>query len=75
MPDAEPSEAAVVAVGGNPLAAGFDRQRGEVGVGNLIAARPGVGAQSREDPPVPRPGREQRCVRLGAKDLAERERL
>jgi len=75
MPDAQPAEAAVIAVGGKPLAACLDRKSGEVRIGNQVAPRAGPSAEVGEDPPMPRSGREQRCVWLGAKGLAESKRL
>jgi hypothetical protein len=75
MPDSQAPEAAVIAVGGEPLTAGLDRKRGEVSIGNQIPPRAGVGAEAGEDRPMPRSGREQRCVWLGAKGLAESKRL
>jgi hypothetical protein len=75
MPDAQTSEAAVIAVGGEPLTAGLNRKRGEVRIGNQVPARAGVGAHAGEDRPVSRSGREQRCVWLGAKGLAESKGL
>src|SRR5262249_48092737 len=56
MPDAKPREAAIVAVGRDPLAAGLDRERGEIRVGNEVAARTDLLAEAREDRPVMRSG-------------------
>jgi hypothetical protein len=75
MADAQPAETSVIAVGGDPFAAGLDRKRGEVRISNQVPARAGVGAEAGEDRPVSPSGREQRRVWLGAKGLAESKRL
>ena len=75
MPEAQAREAAVVAVRGDPLAAGLDRECGEVGIGDEVAAAAGLGAEAGEDLPVPGSRREQGCVRLRSKRLAERDCL
>jgi hypothetical protein len=53
MPPAKPGEAAEVAIGRDPFAAGLDGERGEVGVGNEVSLRAGIAALALEDVPVP----------------------
>src|SRR5687767_14755694 len=75
MAGTEPLETAVVAVRGDPFASGLDREGGEIRVGNEIAAGAGLRAEVGEDRPVARARCEDGSVRLGAKHLAEVERL
>jgi len=75
MADAQPAETAVIAIRGKRLTAGLDRKSGEVRIRNQVPASAGVGTEAGKDRPVPRSGREQRCVWLGAKGFAERKRL
>ncbi len=49
-----PAESRVVAVGGDPLAAVLDGERGVVGIRDEVAAGLGVGDELGEDSPVPR---------------------
>ena len=52
MTPAQALEAGVVAIRGDPLATGFDRQGSEVGVGDQWAARPALATQTGKDVPV-----------------------
>ena len=73
MPPAQTVEAAEVAVRGDPLAAGFDGERSEVGIRDEIALRAGVDAQSLEDLPVSRTRGQQNGIRLHSKRIGEGE--
>lgn len=75
MPVVQSAKATVVAVGGDPLGARFNCQRGEIRVRNEIAAGAGLGAETREDLPVALSRCEHSRVRLGSKRLAEGDRL
>jgi hypothetical protein len=71
MPPAEAGEAAVVTVGRNPLAARFDRQRGQECIGNEVAARLSLLAKGGENLSVPFAGRDQDSVGLISKEFAK----
>ena len=75
MPPPQAGEAAVVAVGRDPLAAGLDRERGEVGVSHEVALRVGLAAEAREERPVSGPGLDGNGVRVRLNGVRERQRL
>ena len=52
MANAKTGEATVVTVGRDPVAVGLDRDRGEVSVGDQVAACADLGAEFGEDLPV-----------------------
>lgn len=70
MTPAQALEAGEVAIGGDPLATGLDREGSEVGIGHERAARPTFPAEAREDSPVPRSGTYRDATRLRKKLLA-----
>ena len=64
MAPSQSVKAREVAVGRDPFAAGLDSQRRMVGIHNEVALRIRVSAESSEDVPVTRPGRERNGVRV-----------
>ena len=73
MTPAQRAESGVVAIGRDPLTAGFDREGREVRVRDKVAARAGLLANVAEDLPVTLARRDDDGVRLLAKRVAESE--
>lgn len=68
-------EAREVAIGGDQLAAGLDRERGEERVGDEVPTGAAVAAGSNEQIPVALTRRESDGVGSGPKHVGERERV
>jgi len=64
-----------IGVGGDPLAAGFDGQGGQVGIRNQVAPGLGFPAEAGEDPPVTAARRKKDTVRLTPEALNESKSL
>jgi len=75
MPPPKAGEAAIIAVGRNPLAAGFDGERRQVSVRNQVASGLSLTTKVRENLPVTRPRRDRDAVRLEAKTAHSAKRL
>lgn len=71
----QPREAGEIAIGGDPFASGFDRERSQPGVLHQVAGGCCAGAKSLEDAPMAFPGDNHRSVRLLQQYFAEREDL
>lgn len=73
MAPAKAREAAEIAIGGDPLAAGLDRQRREIGIRHQVALGAGAQTEALEDLPVTRAGRDDHGGRLGTERGGELE--
>src|SRR3990172_7246233 len=73
MAPPEAYEPAEVPIGGDPFAARFDCEGGEIGVGHEIAFHVTLAAEPAEDIPMPGPGRDQDTVWPVAKLIGERK--
>lgn len=72
---AQPLEPTEITIGAHPFAARFDREGGEVGIGNQIAFGPDCSTQTGEDVPMARAGCVRHTVGLVTELVGERDRV
>jgi len=74
MPPTEPWEAGKITIRGNPLAAVFYRQGGQIRIAHQFARYARVSAKARKNVPVPRSGRDQNALRVALKRIGKCQR-